>query len=134
MIKKLVEQCPFIVLNLSISFNFCARLGFSVINVNLSVKCMKIRKWKTEIISIQHNWSTQCTVDFFHRVIQGVLKPIRLPWKCLNMWNICEYSCLRTTAILFILFYRLVVLLIKYDADAFTNFSKPLNVCPKVIA
>ena len=55
MIKKLVEQCPFIVLNLSISFNFCARLGFSVINVNLSGKCMKIRKLKTEIISIQHN-------------------------------------------------------------------------------
>ena len=40
---------PFIVLNLNISFNFCARLGFNVI---WFVKCMKIRKLKIEIISI----------------------------------------------------------------------------------
>ena len=41
--------CPFIVLNLNISFNFCARLGF---NVFWFVKCMKIRKSEIEIISI----------------------------------------------------------------------------------
>ena len=41
--------CPIIVLNLNISFNFCARLGFNVI---WFVKCMKIRKLKIEIISI----------------------------------------------------------------------------------
>ena len=38
-----------IVVNLNISFNFCARLGFNVI---WFVECMKIRKWKIEIISI----------------------------------------------------------------------------------
>ena len=43
---------PFIVLNLNISFNFCARLGFNVI---WFVKYMKIRKLKIEIISIEHN-------------------------------------------------------------------------------
>ena len=41
-----------IVLNLNISFNFCAMLGFNVI---WFVKCMKIRKLKIEIISMQHN-------------------------------------------------------------------------------
>ena len=41
--------CPYIMLNLNISFNFCARLGFNVI---WFVKCMKIRKLKIEIISI----------------------------------------------------------------------------------
>ena len=41
--------CPIIVLDLSIKFNFCARLGF---NVFWFVKCMKIRKLKIEIISI----------------------------------------------------------------------------------
>ena len=40
---------PIIVLNLNISFNLCARLGFNVI---WFVKCMKIRKLKIEIISI----------------------------------------------------------------------------------
>ena len=40
---------PFIVLNLNISFNFCARLGFNVI---WFVKYMKIRKLKIGIISI----------------------------------------------------------------------------------
>ena len=44
--------CSIIVLNLNISFNFCARLGFNVI---WFVKCMKIRKLKIEIISMQHN-------------------------------------------------------------------------------
>ena len=44
--------CIYIVLNLNISFKFCARLGFNVI---WFVECMKIRKLKTEIISIQHN-------------------------------------------------------------------------------
>ena len=44
--------CPIIVLNLIISFNFCAGLGF---NVFWFVKCMKIRKLEIEIISIQHN-------------------------------------------------------------------------------
>ena len=38
-----------IVLNLNMSFNFCARLGFNVI---WFVKCMKIRKLEIEIISI----------------------------------------------------------------------------------
>ena len=38
-----------IVLNLNISFNFCARLGFNII---WFVKCMKIRKPEIEIISI----------------------------------------------------------------------------------
>ena len=41
--------CPYIVLNLNISFNFCARLGFNVI---WFVKYMKIRKLKIEIICI----------------------------------------------------------------------------------
>ena len=41
--------CPYIMLNLNISFNFCARLGFNVI---WFVKCMKIRKLEIEIISI----------------------------------------------------------------------------------
>ena len=41
--------CPFIVLNLNISLNFCARLGFNVV---WFVKCMKIRKLKIEIIDI----------------------------------------------------------------------------------
>ena len=41
--------CPFIVLNLNISFNFFARLGFNVI---WFVKCMKVRKLKIEVISI----------------------------------------------------------------------------------
>ena len=41
--------CSFIVLNLNVSFNFCARLGFNVIWL---VKCIKIRKLKIEIISI----------------------------------------------------------------------------------
>ena len=44
--------CSIIVLNLDISFNSCARLCFNVI---WFVKCMKIRKLKIEIISIQHN-------------------------------------------------------------------------------
>ena len=43
---------PYIVLNLNISFNFCARLGFNVI---WFVKCMKIRKLKIEIISVYEN-------------------------------------------------------------------------------
>ena len=62
---------PVIVLNLNIIFNFCARLGFSVI---WFVKCMKVRKLKIEIISIQRNSLTQGTVEFFHYIIQGVLK------------------------------------------------------------
>ena len=41
--------CPFIVPNLNISFNFCAKLGFNVI---WFVKCMRIRKLKIEIINI----------------------------------------------------------------------------------
>ena len=41
--------CPVIVLNLNISFNFRARLGFNVI---WFVKCMKTRKSKIELISI----------------------------------------------------------------------------------
>ena len=41
--------CPYIVLNMNISFDFCARLAFNVI---WFVKCMKIRKLKIEIISI----------------------------------------------------------------------------------
>ena len=41
--------CPIIVLNLNVSFNFCARLG---VNVFWFVKCMKIRKLEIEIISI----------------------------------------------------------------------------------
>ena len=41
--------CPYIVLNLNISVNFHARLGFNVI---WFVKCMRIRKLKIEIISI----------------------------------------------------------------------------------
>ena len=40
---------PFIVLNLNISFNVCARVGFNVIWFG---KCMKIRKLEIEIISI----------------------------------------------------------------------------------
>ena len=44
--------CLIIVLNLNISFNFCARLGFNVI---WFVKCMKIRKSEIDIISIEHN-------------------------------------------------------------------------------
>ena len=39
--------CPIIVLNLNISFNFGARLGFNVI---WCVNCMKIRKLKIGII------------------------------------------------------------------------------------
>ena len=41
--------CPFIVLNLNISCNVCARLGFNVI---WFVKCMKIRILKIEMMSI----------------------------------------------------------------------------------
>ena len=41
--------CPFIVLNLNISFKFSARLGFNVV---WFVKCMNTRKLKIEIISI----------------------------------------------------------------------------------
>ena len=41
--------CPYIVLNLNISLNFCARLSFNVI---WFAKSMKIRKLKIEIISI----------------------------------------------------------------------------------
>ena len=44
--------CSIIVLNLNISFNFCARFGFNVI---WFVQCMKIRKLKIEIIIVQHN-------------------------------------------------------------------------------
>ena len=44
--------CPYIMQNLNISFNFCARLGFNVI---WFVKYIKIRKLKIEIISMQHN-------------------------------------------------------------------------------
>ena len=44
--------CPYIVVNLNMSFNFCAWLGFNVI---WFVRCMKIRKLKIEIINIQHN-------------------------------------------------------------------------------
>ena len=44
--------CLYIMLNLNISFNFCARLDFNVI---WFVKCMKIRKLKIEIISMQRN-------------------------------------------------------------------------------
>ena len=40
--------CPINVLNLNISFNFCATLGFVI----WFVKCMKIRKLKIEIIGI----------------------------------------------------------------------------------
>ena len=43
---------PYITLNLNISFNFCARRGFNVI---WFVKCMKIRKLKIQIISMQRN-------------------------------------------------------------------------------
>ena len=48
--------CPYIVLNLNISFKFCARLGFNVI---WFVKCLKIRKLEIEIISIN-------TAQFIH--------------------------------------------------------------------
>ena len=41
--------CPYIVLNLNISLNFCATLSFNVI---WFAKSMKIRKLKIEIISI----------------------------------------------------------------------------------
>ena len=41
--------CPYIVLNVNVSFNFCARLGSSVI---WFVKSMKMRKLKIEIISL----------------------------------------------------------------------------------
>ena len=41
--------CPFIELNLNVSFNFCARLGFDVI---WFVKYMKIRELNIEIIRI----------------------------------------------------------------------------------
>ena len=41
--------CPIIVLNLNISFNFCATVGFNVI---WFVKCAKIRKLKIKVISI----------------------------------------------------------------------------------
>ena len=41
--------CPIIVLNLNVSFNICATLGFDVI---WFVKCMKTRKFKIEITSI----------------------------------------------------------------------------------
>ena len=40
---------PYFVLNLNMSFNFFARIGFNVI---WFVKCMKIRKLRIEIISI----------------------------------------------------------------------------------
>ena len=36
-------------LNLNVSFNFCARFGFAVI---WFVKCMKIRKLKIEIMQV----------------------------------------------------------------------------------
>ena len=39
--------CSIIVLNLYVSFNFCARLGFNVI---CFVKCMKTGKFEIEII------------------------------------------------------------------------------------
>ena len=46
--------CPFVVINLNISFNFCDRLGCNVI---WFVKCIEIRKLKinieiSEIISL----------------------------------------------------------------------------------
>ena len=44
--------CPYIMQNLNISFNFCARLGFNVI---WFVKYIKIRKLKIEKISMQYN-------------------------------------------------------------------------------
>ena len=48
-VQSEIVVCPSIVLNLTLKFNFCARLGF---NVFWFVKCMKIRKLKIEIISI----------------------------------------------------------------------------------
>ena len=48
-VKSETFICPYIVLTLNISFNFCARLDFNVI---WFVKCMNIRKLKIEIISI----------------------------------------------------------------------------------
>ena len=49
-------------------------------NIFWFVKCMKIRKLEIEIISILHNSLTQCTVEFLHYIIQGVLKllPLKL--------------------------------------------------------
>ena len=44
-----IFNCPIIVLNLKISFNVCARLGF---NDFWFVKYMKIRKQEIKIISI----------------------------------------------------------------------------------
>ena len=44
--------CPCIMLNLNISYKFCARLGFNVI---WFIKCMKVRQLKIEITSMQHN-------------------------------------------------------------------------------
>ena len=68
--------CSIIVLNLNISFNFCARLDFNVI---WFVKCMKIRKLKIEIIEVSAAY-TQVTVSaanmwvtIFIVIIQGSL-------------------------------------------------------------
>ena len=45
--------CPYIMLNLNLSFNFCPRLDFNVI---WFVKCMmNIKKLKTDVISMYHN-------------------------------------------------------------------------------
>ena len=41
--------CSIIVINLNISFKFCARLGFNVV---WFVKCMKVKKMKIGTISI----------------------------------------------------------------------------------
>ena len=62
-VQSRIFICPVIVLNLNVSFNFCARLSFNVFWV---VKCMKIRKLEIEIISISHNSLIQCTVKFLH--------------------------------------------------------------------
>ena len=63
--------CSIIVLNSNISFNFCARFDFNFI---WFIQCLKLRKLKTEIISIQHNLQTQCTIKFLYYVIQRVQK------------------------------------------------------------
>ena len=49
-VKSGTSIYTFIVLNLNVSFNVCARLGF---NVTWFVKCMKIRKLKMNIEIIE---------------------------------------------------------------------------------
>ena len=71
--------CSIIVLNLNISFKFCARLGFNVV---WFVKCMKIRKLKIEIIQgISQKIKTVATMvgnkkkklGTTHRMLENIL-------------------------------------------------------------